>query len=227
MQKNAWQVDCKLSSLDEIANNLGDSVSKCVNENYQKMPNINDQPFMEPHLLSLYRQTHLVTLLNLYNVSIVMQGVLLETLVKEIIYVKEKIDFEKPFGPAIERCRSKSYLDQDELDFLTKFKDTYRNNYQHMNIKKITNDQKLDGWAIPLDPKDVGGSLLRGIDRIMHGKAGDPQPIGYNDVRAVGQVIKETYDKSQALLLFIEVDKFFREMLGKYLPPNLHNSLAP
>jgi hypothetical protein len=208
-----------LTIVEEIANKLGESVKKCANENYQILPNTDDLPFMEPHLLSLYRQTHLVTLLNLHNVSIVMQGVLLETLVKEIIYDKEKVDFEKPFGPAIDRCKNKKYLDQDELDFLTKFKDTYRNNYQHMNIKKITSGQNVDGWSIPIDSKDVSGSLLRGIDKIMHGKAGDPQPIGYNDVRAVGQVIKETYDKCQALPLFIEVDKFFREMLSKYLPP--------
>jgi hypothetical protein len=209
-----------MTETENYVNQISEAVKVNVKENYSIMPSLNGLPHMEPHLLALYRETHLVTLLSLHNVSIIMQGVLLEALVKEIIFEKEKIDFEQPFGPAIERCEKREYLDSDELKFLTAFKNTYRNSYQHVNIKKITQGKRVDSWAIKVDRNYVLGSLLRGIQSVKQNKAGEPKPMGYDDLRPVGYVIKQASDKEQSLPLFIEVDKFFREMLGKYLPPS-------
>lgn len=210
-----------MTSNEDYVNQISEAVKPSVRQNISKMPRLDNLPHMEPHLLALYRETHLTTLLSLHNVSIIMQGVLLEALVKEIIFDKEKVDFEQPFGPAINRCKEQGYLDSDEIKFLTDFKNTYRNSYQHVNIKKITRGKQVDSWAIKIDPNDVVGSLLKGIENVKQNKAGDPQPIGYDQFRPVGYVIKQAYDKEQSLALFIEVDKFFREMLGKYLPPSL------
>jgi hypothetical protein len=115
---------------------------------------------MEPHLLALYRETYFTTLLGFHNVSIIMQGVLLEALVKEIIYSREQADFQKPFGAAIKRCETEGYLDSDEIEFLTSFKDLIRNLYQHTDIKTLTRGKSVPGWKIRIDKKDVVGSLL-------------------------------------------------------------------
>jgi len=195
------------------------AVKLSASQNISQMPSLNDLPHMEPHLLALYRETHLVTLLSLHNVSIIMQGVLLEALVKEIIYDKEGVDFQQPLGPAIKRCEDRGYLDSDELSFLNDFKKNYRNTYQHGDIKKLSEGKTVQGWAIKINPNDVAGSILKGIEDVKQNRAGEPQSIGYNDFRPVGYVIKQAIDEGQSLPLFIEIDKFFRDMLEKYLPP--------
>ena len=91
-----------------------------------------DLPHMEPRLRQAYMDTYCVTMMGFWNVSIIMQGVLLETLVKEIIYAKEKKDFRKAFGYAINRCEKKGYLTDVEIKFLRGFKDQIRNPYQHV-----------------------------------------------------------------------------------------------
>jgi hypothetical protein len=50
-------------------------------------------PHMEPRLRQAYMDTFCITMMGFWNISIIMQGVLLETLVKEIIFAKEKKDF--------------------------------------------------------------------------------------------------------------------------------------
>lgn len=203
---------------EELFNTISEAVKQSVSQNISQMPSLNDLPHMEPHLLALYRETHLVTLLSLHNVSIIMQGVLLEALVKEIIYDKERVDFQQPLGTAINRCRDREYLDSDELEFLDAFKNNYRNTYQHGDIKKLSEGKTVQAWPIEIDPKNIAGIRKR-IEDVKQNRAGEPQSIGYNQFRPVGYIIKQVIDQEQALPLFIEVDKFFREMLGKYLPP--------
>lgn len=93
------------------------ALQQSASENISKMPSLDNLPFMEPHLLALYHETYYMTLLGLHNVSIIMQGVLLEALVKEIIYNQERVEFQKPFGPAIHRCEKKDTLKPMTLDF--------------------------------------------------------------------------------------------------------------
>lgn len=142
-----------------------------------QMPPLNDLPHMEPRLLQLYHETYYTTLLGFHNVSIIMQGVLLEALVKEIIFENEKKDFKKAFGKAISHCDKKKYLDTEEIKFLTLFKDGIRNIYQHVDISALTRGMSIPGWKIPIDKNDVAGSILRGIGRIKKGEAGPPIKI--------------------------------------------------
>lgn len=195
------------------------ALQKSASENISKMPSLDNLPHMEPHLRALYHETYYVTLLGLHNVSIIMQGVLLEGLVKEVIYDKEKEDFQKPFGLAIDQCEKKGYLDAKEIGFLKDFKNEIRNIYQHVDVKELTKGIPVAGWLIKIDKNDVAGSILKGINAVKEGRAGPPTPITYEKLRPVGHIIKESIDKRQSLPLFREVDKFVREMLSKYLPP--------
>jgi len=151
-----------------------------------------------------------------WNVSIIMQGVLLETLVKEIIFAKEKKDFQKPFGDAIDRCEEKGYLTDVEIKFLKRFKDEIRNPYQHVDVKKVVGERKVRAWPIPLEKGKVGESLLKGIEKVFKGEAGPGELVGYKDLRPVGTVIKETIDKQRALPLFLHIEKFVRDLSTKH-----------
>lgn len=173
-------------------------------------------PHMEPRLRQIYTETYCITMMGFENVSIIMQGVLLETLVKEIIFEKEKKDFRKPFGYAINRCEKKGYLTDVEIKFLREFKDQIRNLYQHVDVKKIVGESKARGWWIPLEKGKVGESLLKGIKKVKKGEAGPGELVGYKDVRPVGAVIKGTIDMQRALPLFLYVEKFVRGLSTKH-----------
>ena len=175
-----------------------------------------DLPHMEPRLRQAYMDTYCVTMMGFWNVSIIMQGVLLETLVKEIIYAKEKKDFRKAFGYAINRCEKKGYLTDVEIKFLRGFKDQIRNLYQHVDVKKIVGKSKVRGWKIPLEKGKVGESLLKGIKKVKKGEVGPGELVGYKDLRPVGTVIKGTIDKQRALPLFLHVEKFVRGLSTKH-----------
>jgi hypothetical protein len=175
-----------------------------------------DLPHMEPRLRQIYMETYCITMMGFENVSIIMQGVLLETLVKEIIFEKEKKDFQKPFGDAIDRCKEKGYLTDVEIKFLRRFKNEIRNPYQHVDVKKIVGESKARGWWIPLEKGKVGESLLKGIKKVKKREAGPGELVGYKDVRPVGTVIKGTIDKQRALPLFLHVEKFVRGLSTKH-----------
>jgi len=178
--------------------------------------NTSDLPHMEPRLRQTYMDTFCVTMMGFWNVSIIMQGVLLETLVKEIIFAKEKKDFQRPFGDAINRCEKKGYLEAAEISFLKRFKDEIRNTYQHVDIKKIVGKEKVTAWRIPLEKGKEAESILKGIKKIHKKEFGHGELKGYEDVRAVGILIKGEKDKKLALPLFCQVEEFVRKLSEKH-----------
>jgi len=173
-------------------------------------------PSMEPRLRQVYIDTYCVTMMGFWNVSIIMQGVLLETLVKEIIFVKEKKDFRGSFGYAISRCEKKGYLTDVEIKFLRRFKDEIRNLYQHVDVKKIAGERKVRAWKIPLKKEKLAESLLKDIEKVIKGEAGPAKLMSYRDIRPVGIVIKGTIDEQLALPLFGRVEKFVRDLSTKH-----------
>ena len=175
-----------------------------------------DFPHMEPRLRQAYMDTYCVTMMGFWNVSIFMQGVLLETLVKEIIFAKEKKDFRKAFGDAIDRCEKKGYLTDVEIKFLRRFKDEIRNLYQHVDVKKIVGERKVPAWPIPLEKGKVVKSLKKGIEKVRKGEAGSGELTGYKNMRGVGDVIKGTIDEQLALPLFCLVERFVRGLSTKH-----------
>lgn len=194
------------------------SLEQQAKHNISRMPPLDNLPHMEPHLRQLYLETYYVTLVGLHNVSIVMQGVLLEALVKEVIFENERRDFQEPFGPAIRRCEKNGYLTGDEIKFLDDFKDGIRNLYQHVDIKKLTENMYVGAWKIKIDSKDPGGSIIKALEEIRKGIRGLPELITYDDLRPVGAIIKEGIDKRRSLPLFIKVDDFVRTLCKKYFP---------
>jgi len=178
-----------------------------------------DLPHMEPRLRHAFMDTFCVTMMGFWNLSIIMQGVLLEILVKEIIFAKEHQDFQRPFGDAIIRCEQRGYLDAKEISFLKDFKNQFRNPYQHSDIKQIAGNKKATTWTIPIEKGKEAESILKGIEKVRKGEAGPGELKGYQDVRAVGTVIKIEIDKEQALPLFCKVEEFVRNLSIKHFNP--------
>ena len=173
-------------------------------------------PHMEPRLSQAYMDTYCVTMMGFWNISIIMQGVLLETLVKEIIFEKEKKDFWGSFGDAIKRCETKGYLTDDEIKYLRWFKDEIRNPYQHVDVKKIVGEKKAGVWQIPLKKEKIVESLRKDIEKAIKGEAGPAELKGYKDMRPVGIIIKGMIDEQSALPLFGAVEKFVRDLSTKH-----------
>ena len=178
--------------------------------------NTSNIPHMEPRLMQAYMDTFCVTMMGFWNVSIIMQGILLETLVKEIIFAKEKKDFQNPFGPAIQRCADEGYLEDEEINFLKRFKDEIRNPYQHVDIKKIVGEKKIPTWIIPIEKGKEAELILKGIENFHKQKLGPSELKGYEDLRAVGIVLKGEKDRKLALPLFCQVEEFVRKISEKH-----------
>jgi len=183
-----------------------------------ELPDLFDLPFMEPRLLSLYRETYILTMFGMWNASFVMQGLLLEALTKEVIYIKEKTDFRGTFGRAIVRCKSRGYLDADEIEFLDKFNTQIRNRYQHIDIKEIAKGINVRAWKIPVKELKDKESLDRAMNGIRTG-INIPQLIGYNELRPAGFLIKSKIDEHSALPQFLVVDRFVRKFAAKHFKP--------
>src|SRR3989344_7671502 len=83
-------------------------------ENLDKLPN-KELPFMESHLRALYFQTYFLIAYGFYNASLVLCGILLETITKERLFnegVKDEELERMNFGGAISKCKSMNLLDE-------------------------------------------------------------------------------------------------------------------
>jgi hypothetical protein len=193
---------------------------KKAEKNSKFLQSIDNLPFMEPRLRSLYIETHAITLLGFANASIIIQGVLLEATLKEIIYSHEKRNFEGELGPAIKYCLKKGYIEQKDYDFCESFRKGYRNMYQHFDVEEQVEGSHVMGWQIKIDKNDVAGSILRGIINIREGIAGAPTKITPNELRPVADIIKETRDKDIYIESFLNIAYFVRKMARKHFPIN-------
>jgi len=173
---------------------------------------------MEPHLRALYFETYIITMLGFDNASLIMQGVLLEALVKDYIFMKEGKDFEEEFGPAIKKCETCKYLNEEEIKFLRTFKNNIRNQYQHVDIKKISKGIKLKAWKIPIDNVLNVEKFHETLEKISRGEM-KSQFVGYDELRPSGFLVKTVLDKKRALAQFLETDKFVRGFAEKYFKP--------
>lgn len=175
-------------------------------------------PHMEPRLRQIHLEAYLMTLLGFPNISIIMQGVLLEALVKEIIYDKEKKDFRGSYGSAINHCRDKGYITEDEFKFLDEFREKIRNIYQHIDVTELTKASYAKVYRIPVNREDPLGSIISGVEEVLIGKAKPPKKMTVDELRPLGAIIKQKIDEETYLIQFLYVDYFVRKTCRKYFP---------
>lgn len=191
-------------------------------EKLKKLPSDNLSIYAEPRVRALYGQTYMIFTLGFNNATIVMCGILLEAMLKEVIYFKENRDFSEivgirkaDFGHAIAFCKKKGYITKDEAKILRKLKDEIRNPYLHSNVERIAKDKGVLGWEIGhTSPKE----LLDKVRLIAEGKLKLPEGkiMTVENLRVVGDIVKGIVDEQTALPLFLEVDGFVRMMIKRH-----------
>jgi hypothetical protein len=203
-----------------------EQTKKNLSENLNKLPN-EELPFMEPHLRSIYYQSYFLLAYGFYNASIILCGILLESITKERLFNEGVTDKELEgmyFASAINECERREILSLEEIIFLRDKKDKVRNPYVHYNQIKLTEGKFVVSWKI----KDPVKKLLALGERVKTGeiteeqarkeliKGIEPELIDSTSLRPVAQTVKGEEDKENAFFIFEEVDKFVRKFAEKY-----------
>jgi hypothetical protein len=197
-----------------------------LNENLDKLPN-EELPFMESHLRALYFQTYFLTAYGFYNASLVLCGILLETITKEKLFIEGVKDEEiekMNFGNTISKCKSLNCLSLEELNFLESKRDELRNPYAHYNQIKLTKGKYVPTWKVP----NFVEKIKKLHELVTNGKITEEQarrelikgqPLMFKsskEFRPIAQALKSEDDKIKAIPIFLEIDKFVRNFAVKY-----------
>lgn len=169
-------------------------------------------PPCEPRIRALYFETYYLVSLAFHNASIVMCGVLLEALLKDILYFKEEFDKEIEFFDAIEKCKGAGYIMEEEASWLHEVRTEIRNLYVHFNVGEIAKSA-AKMFGIEGEVLDVG---FRGWD--LNLETGEiTEKIFYGDeLRSIYLLAKVRIDEKRSTPLFLEVDKFTRDMCKRH-----------
>ena len=213
-----------------IQNHL-ETIKKSLSENLSKMPN-KDLPFMEQHLRALYFEAYFLMAQGFYNSGLVLCGILLESIVKEKLFMEgvSDEDLEKlDLGKSIQKARDLKVLPDEELSFFDKKRDTLRNPYAHFNKMKLSEGIYFPTWKIPsdqivpklieLDTRVKKGELTEAQARQELIKGIKPELMSSKEMRLIAHIAKNQMEKEYAPSIFSEIDKFIREFSEKYFKP--------
>lgn len=180
---------------------------------------------LEPRILKHYRQTYMVTALGLGRTSLIMQGVLLEMVLKEYFTADTgKTDEEHwTFGSVLKdferenNKRDEPMIPEEKMKFLWEFKDEIRDNWTHDNIGKVAGEKKVNARAIKIDPnKDIGDQIKEAKSKPLD------QKMSFDDGRFFGDLFMAEKEKNIYLEKFKKVDEFIRWISPKI--KQAHNS---
>ncbi len=214
---------------EEFIENHLESLKKSLSENLDKLPN-RELPFMEPHLRAIYFETYFLIAQGFYNSSLVLCGILLESLIKEKLFMDEISDEELEkmnFGQAIKKAKDKNLLSPDEINFLEIKRDNLRNPYAHYNKMKLSEGIYFPVWKIEnpveklisLQKRVNNGELTEAQARQELIKGQKPEFMSSKEFRPLSQTAKSEIERNNAPLVFLEIDKFTREFARKYFKP--------
>jgi hypothetical protein len=168
-----------------------------------------------PRIFFIYQECYHTLLIGKYNASLILMGTLLETIMKERIFLKLNIDLQKPFGACLQKIENEHLMNAMDILFLRRFKDRIRNPYTHADEAQILSGIMVPVWPIAL-PKDF---TLKGIEEqmsnIQSGKQ-KPRLMVASEVPAIRPVIKQGFDKKRAIAEFNAVYDFMIDANVKY-----------
>lgn len=171
-----------------------------------------------PGLFFLYEDCYHTLLIGKYNASIILMGVLLETLMKERIWLKLGIDFQRPYGSCLQKIESKRLMEPNDIYFLKKFKDEIRNPYVHANEVKILEGVFVPVYSLEFEGKFSLKKLEEGFKRIRSGQQ-KPKLLSASDFPEIRSVVKQEYDRRRVIDLFNQVYDFLLVAKIKYFKP--------
>jgi hypothetical protein len=155
-----------------------------------------------PSIQSLYNEIREAIILGLNGAAITLCGILVEHVLKYATYKVEIGDFTKydsakadeferfALGSAIDRAAKAGLLTPDDTNKLRHFKDTYRNPYNHYNLKKITSTYYIEGV------------------RVLNANTGDVEvrDIAAKDDPVIQAQVKPRADADKVLEVFVFAD---------------------
>ena len=185
---------------------------------------------MEPHLRALYFEIYFLLAQKFYNASLVLMGILLESMIKEKLHLEKILDDELEemnFGQAIKKCRNDNILTKLELDFLEDRNKKLRKPYAHYNKMKLSQGiyfqtHKISNPVkkiIELHEKVLRGELTEKQSQEELMKDTKPEFMSSKEFRPLAQIAKNEREKREAINVFLEIDKFVREFSEKYFKP--------
>ena len=124
---------------------------------WHQMPDLKvfyqDEYHLEPRIHPLYKQTYLSTLIGFDRASLVLQGVLIEQILKDLYYVEHGNEIEENIdSPGLYDVLEEfeDVLSEEVYEFIDEFRDKIRNNWIHDNNKGIAGDFKVPARKVTL-----------------------------------------------------------------------------
>ena len=209
---------CQLSIIIEGKSPLGRYIDNWKKSSEELFPILRPPLYQDflgnPKLYFLYEDCYYSLLIERYNASIVLMGVLLEAIMKERIALKLGKDFRGAYGSCLQIIKENRLMDAKDIRFLTKIKDNVRNPYQHADDKQI-----LRGIFVPVWPFQFKEISFKRLEKaIKSAKSGQlkPKMLPAADIPALRPVVKQALDRERAISLFNQVYDFLLDCKIKY-----------
>lgn len=201
--------------------NLSDEMNSKLEKNLEQLPYFLTSIKVANHnLYSIYSEAYRIIAFGFYNAGILLLGQLLETTLREIIYVNTGIYRKGAFGSLIKYAKDNKIIDKYSLNRLESFKNKIRNPYIHRDLSEIVKDIYVPTWPI-FFKKDVENPLkIIEVTKkeIEEGKR-KPILIPASLDSTVATIIKEEMDKRHTISLAWAVFSEFEILLDMYLKP--------
>lgn len=168
-----------------------------------------------PKLLEYYHDVYNSLLIGRYSASIVLMGVLLEAVVKERIRITTGEDYRKPFSPCIDKLKKDKLMRNDDIFFLTRFKNKIRNPYQHVDDYEILKDKLFPIWPIKFKD-DVDINKLKNLIHEVKKGGIEPKYLHAAEIPAIRGPVRCMYDKRIVVDLFNEIHDFLIGIFIRY-----------
>ncbi len=178
-------------------------------QNMQLMPGTKSfwevTELLEPRILKLYQQTHMITLMGLDRASIILQGVLLEQMVRELYYVEKDEEADDNLHNLLRILRDE--MSEEAFEYIDYYREEIRNNWVHDDNEDIAEGLSVPGTVINFDPENPD-------DLIQKVKEAKEKPLGeldMDDNRVVGDMIMNQRDRA-AIALYPKTHEVVEEL---------------
>jgi hypothetical protein len=170
-------------------------------------PEISQSSMANTRLFFLYEDCQFNMLIGRYNAAIILIGVLLEALMKELIYLKTGKEYKKNATGCLSIIKDKGLMEFEDMGFIREFTDKVRNYYQHSNEDEIVKDRYIWIWPIQFKGELTWDKLQKAHEKTKSGEI-KPTLIPVSWVPNIRSVVKQQYDKKLALELYNQVSDF-------------------
>lgn len=141
--------------------------------NIEKLRKYEPEKFNNERIFKVFWECYYNAMIGEYHVSLIMQGVLMETAINEVIFINENRYQKGEFGKKLQRAYDSRYITEPDYKILKKVKNQLRNNYLHADISEITGNLKIPMFWVEKKPEGVDSVtyFYNAVETINEGKA--------------------------------------------------------